>query len=70
MQTILIALSDENEREFASKYIGKNIKVLWETEEEGHTSNYIKVVDKSKKQIPDKMDDVLIAGFENDYLYI
>lgn len=67
---VLIALSDDNEREFASKYIGKNIKVLWETEEEGHTSNYIKVVDKSKKQIPDSMNEALICGFENDYLYI
>ena len=40
---ILISLSDENEKEFASKYIGKEIEVLFENETEGHTTNYIKV---------------------------
>ena len=39
----LITLSLENEKEFASQYIGKEIEVLFENEHEGHTTNYIEV---------------------------
>lgn len=39
----LIALSLENENEFAAQYIGKEIEVLFENEHEGHTTNYIEV---------------------------
>lgn len=45
---ILIALSDENEENFAKQYIGKKINVLFENETEGHTTNYIKVESKKK----------------------
>ena len=45
---ILIALSDENEENFAKQYIGKEINVLFENETEGHTTNYIKVESKKK----------------------
>lgn len=45
---ILIALSDENEENFAKQYIGKEINVLFENETEGHTPNYIKVESKKK----------------------
>ena len=66
----LIKLSDENERRFASKYIGKEIEVLFENEEEGHTTNYIKVIDKDKKEKPNDIKVVVPKGFEMDYLYL
>lgn len=66
----LIRLSDENERKFASKYIGKEIEVLFENEEEGHTTNYIKVIDKDKKEKPNDIKVVVPKGFEMDYLYL
>lgn len=46
----LIKLSDENECEFASQYINKEIEVLFENETEGHTTNYIKVVRQKKRR--------------------
>lgn len=50
---ILINLSDENEKRFAQKYIGKEIEVLFENEKEGHTTNYIKVECENKmKEAP------------------
>lgn len=39
----LIALSLQNEKEFAAQYVGKEIEVLFENEYEGHTTNYIEV---------------------------
>ena len=45
---ILIKLSEENEEDFAKLYIGKEIEVLFENENEGHTKNYIKVESNEK----------------------
>lgn len=45
---ILIKLSEENEEDFAKPYIGKEIEVLFENENEGHTKNYIKVESNEK----------------------
>ena len=47
----LIELSNQNEIEFISNYIGKELEVLFETKKnneytEGHTSNYINVLAK------------------------
>lgn len=66
----LIKLSEENERKFASKYIGKEIEVLFENEEEGHTTNYIKVISKNKKEKSNAVKVVVPKGFELDYLYL
>ena len=66
----LIELSDTNERRFASKYIGKSIDVLFENEEEGHTTNYIKVIDKNKLGKANEIISVIPKGFESDYLYL
>ena len=66
----LIELSDANERRFASKYIGKSIDVLFENEEEGHTTNYIKVIDKNKLGKAKEIISVIPKGFESDYLYL
>ena len=45
---ILIKLSEENEEDFAKPCIGKEIEVLFENENEGHTKNYIKVESNEK----------------------
>ena len=66
----LIELSNQNEKNFASKYIGKKIEVLFENEEEGHTTNYIKVVDKSRSQNAGEIIEIIPKGYEKDYLYI
>lgn len=42
----LIELSEQNEKAFASQYIGKEIDVLFENEHNGHTTNYIEVYSK------------------------
>lgn len=60
---ILLELSDKNEREFAEKYVGSEIEVLFENEKEGHTTNYIKVVRHKKSDatlttvIPNKYEE-------------
>ena len=67
---LLIALSLENEKEFAKKYVGKEVEVLFENEEEGHTANYIKVIDKEKKQKAGEIKIVRISNEKEGELYI
>lgn len=67
---ILIKLSEQNEEEFAMQYVGKAIEVLFENDEEGHTTNYIKVIDKNKNQKAGTIVKVIPQGYERDYLYI
>ena len=55
----LIALSLANEKEFAEQYIGKQIKVLFENEHDGHTTNYIEVRSK-EKQLPNRIVDISV----------
>ena len=57
----LIALSLENEKEFAFQYIGNSIEVLFENEHEGHTTNYIEVF-SSKIQEPNTIIQVKVLG--------
>lgn len=63
----LLELSSKNEEKFASQYIGKSIEVLFETEEEGHTTNYIEVHAKNQK-VPNTISEVAVIGVENDVL--
>lgn len=65
---ILLKLSDENEKEFAENYIGKEIEVLFENEVEGHTTNYIKVEVENK--ILPGIQNVVPKKFENGVLMI
>ena len=67
---ILINLSDENEKEFASKYIGKEIEVLFENENEGHTTNYIKVESENNLKNAPKIIKVVAKEFKNGVLII
>ena len=47
---ILLEMTAQNEKEFASQYIGHEIEVLFENDHEGHTSNYIKVILKEPNE--------------------
>ena len=48
----LIELSDKNEKEYNSKYVGKRVEVLWEEQKneiyKGHTKNYVSVEMEAK----------------------
>ena len=63
----LIELSNENERKFIEKYIGKEIEVLFEQKEDeyfkGHASNYI-VVKTKKENLENKLLRVKITKEE------
>lgn len=65
---ILIALSDENEENFAKQYIGKEINVLFENETEGHTTNYIKVESKKKIEGAPVILEVVPTEYKNGSL--
>ena len=66
---ILIQLSNKNEKDFASQYIGKQIEVLFENEEEGHTSNYIKVIEETKKKKAGNIRVVTPKKYQGGSLY-
>ena len=53
----LLQMSEQNEKEFAKKMIGKKIKVLFETEFDGHTTNYIKVITK-ERHTPNSIEEI------------
>ena len=67
---ILISLSNQYEKKFAENYIGKAIEVLFENEEEGHTTNYIKVIDKNKNQKAGTIKTVIAQSEQNGCLYV
>lgn len=67
---ILIQMSDKNEKEFAEKYIEKEIEVLFENEEMGHTTNYISVIDETKSQQAGTIKCVIPKLYKNGSLYI
>ncbi len=64
----LIELSDENEKRHNEKYIGKEVKVLFEEKEgdyiKGHTSNYM-VVKIPYRKIENSIEKVKINNEEN-----
>ena len=74
---LLMKLNEENEKEFISRYIDKEVNVLFEqqykAEEgtyEGYTENYIKIVGKSScKDIIGKIAKVKINSAGNELAY-
>lgn len=64
----LIELSDENEKRHNEKYIGKEVKVLFEEKEgdyiKGHTTNYM-VVKVPYREIENTIEEVKIEKEEN-----
>lgn len=66
---VLMEMSDNNERNFALQYIGKEIDVLFEDEREGHTTNYIKVcLEKANKDYTNRIIKVTPLRYENNSL--
>ncbi len=65
----LLELSENNEREFASKHIGKEIDVLFENGHDGHTTNYIEVYSENEKEL-NKILKVVPTRFENGKLIV
>lgn len=69
----LIELSDNNEKSHNSKYVGKEVEVLFEEKDvegyvKGHTNNYIVVKVKSKAEIEDRIKNVTIIKNMGDAL--
>ena len=68
----LIDLSNKNEKEYLTDYIGKELEVLFEQEEngyyKGHTKNYI-VVNTKGKNLENKILKVKITKQDNLELY-
>ena len=64
----LIELSNENEKEYLKKYIGKNLDVLFEKKEgefiKGHTSNYLEVKVENKQTKENEIKTVHIIKRE------
>jgi len=71
----LIELNNKNENEFIRKFIGRDMKVLFETHFqnnnelfEGYTANYVKVVAKSHSDISSAILKVKITEAKDEYL--
>jgi threonylcarbamoyladenosine tRNA methylthiotransferase MtaB len=73
----LIELNSNNEKDFMGKFIGRDMKVLYEQRStleddsyEGYTPNYIKIVAKSSQSIKDgSIWDTKLTGIGNEYIY-
>lgn len=66
---VLLDLSDKNEENFAKKYINKEVEVLFENAEEGHTTNYLKVI-RSNKNEASEIKSVIVREWKNGALYV
>ncbi|AEB76503.1 tRNA (N(6)-L-threonylcarbamoyladenosine(37)-C(2))-methylthiotransferase MtaB [Clostridium botulinum] len=71
---LLLALNEKNEKEFMNKFIGEDMKILYEQkcsdkEEyyEGYTPNYIKVIAKSREDISGKILNTKLIETKEEY---
>ena len=68
----LIELSDKNEFEYNSKYLGKEVEVLFEEEKtgeyKGHTQNYIMVYCKSQEKLDNQIKKVKCKEVQNEHI--
>ena len=66
----LIELSDKNEKEYNSEYVGKRVEVLWEEQKneiyKGHTKNYVLVEMEAK---PSKNKENVIESVQISQAY-
>ena len=66
----LIELSDKNEKEYNSEYVGKRVEVLWEEQKneiyKGHTKNYVLVEMETK---PSENKENVIEGVKISQAY-
>ena len=67
--SLLIELSNKNEKEYLNKQLGKKLEVLFEEKEgnyyKGHTQNYIEVKCKNAECLENKIMSVVIEEVEN-----
>lgn len=67
---VLISMSEQNEKEFAEKYLNKSIEVLFENSKEGHTTNYIKVeLEEENVEYINKIVSLVPKYYKNGSLY-
>lgn len=68
----LIELSSKNQEEYLKQYIDKNVDVLFEEREgkflKGHTANYIMVKSVQDDESLNKIVNVTVKNFENEFL--
>lgn len=68
----LIKLSDELEKNYYKKFIGSNLKVLFEQSNDdytvGHTSNYLEVRVKRDDNLISKIENVNLESLENGFI--
>ena len=69
----LIELSNKNEFQYNSQYIGKKVDVLFEEEKvgiyKGHTQNYIMVYCESEEKIDNKIKKVICKKVISDHIF-
>jgi len=65
---ILIELSNKNQLEYNSQYVGKEVEVLIEEDSKGHTANYILVKVAGVQDVENKLIKVGINSAEEEFL--
>jgi len=70
---ILMDLSDQYEKSFLEKNLGKRVEVLFETKNngfwEGYTKNYLSVLSKSEQDLENKITEVIIQKIDKSIMY-
>lgn len=72
--SILMAMSDENQKRYNESYIGKEIDVLFEEDKQGiykgHTANYILAYCKTNQKIDNQIVKVKCLNTETDHVLV
>ena len=72
--SILMAMSDENQKRYNESYIGKEIDVLFEEDKEGiykgHTANYILAYCKTNQKIDNQIIKVKCINIETGHILV
>lgn len=72
--SILMAMSDENQKRYNESYIGKKIEVLFEEDKQGiykgHTANYVLAYCKTNQKIDNKIIKVKCINIETDHILV
>lgn len=72
--SILMAMSDENQKRYNESYIGKKIEVLFEEDKQGiykgHTANYILAYCKTNQKIDNQIIKVKCINIETGHILV
>ena len=70
----LIELSNENEKRYNQRYVGKKVEILFEEEKQGyyrgHTKNYILAYCKSERNLENQIIQATCKSAENDHILV